>query len=482
MVSVRRREAWFLGAKPKPKGGFRYISVLQLSMAWWAQKRGLIKPRDLRAWFACQELVARRCAMRAGRSPRFHYQEIVRLCGVGEHSARSSVRRLERAGLLSWSEERLALAASPDGMPVDDLSSFWKMLEQIPNRRRKVPMPREVLKFLAGGARPSVIATTLGHLLRCLYYRDQLCSPTGATKTSWIASTFEVHVRNVKSARAHLVALGLLLEAGVESPQWALNRDGRWYTVNLEWSRPDADPRVVENSSVGEGRTGHASPPPPRDSRHASPPPESDRELSSRTKNQKPAPGGRHGFSKSKGGGSQKPNLRHIVPEDLADTGRLLVLYQQATKAGFLSDCGPEELKFVALAEHARVIGTRNPCGLFASLLRKKLWHFATDSDEDAAQRRLKQHRFGDIWKRDPAAGGGLTRSPLSADAKVVQRVLIASRNRGFRSLPFIFEQVRKHSPEWTAPRWESALEELDLLNESGGFVPSGEGWRVGQP
>ena len=73
-----------------------------------------------------------------------------------------------------------------------------------------------------------------------------------------------------------------------------------------------------------------------------------------------------------------KPDLRDVVPEDLRDTGRLLDLYEQAVGLGLAaaSECG--RLRFVAAAEHARVIGTKNPCGLFVRLVRGGLWHFAT--------------------------------------------------------------------------------------------------------
>ncbi len=52
------------------------------------------------------------------------------------------------------------------------------------------------------------------------------------------------------------------------------------------------------------------------------------------------------------------------------------------------SEC--DRLRFFAAAEHAKAIGTRNPCGLFATLVRRKLWHYATLDDEDAARRRLQ--------------------------------------------------------------------------------------------
>jgi hypothetical protein len=40
-------------------------------------------------------------------------------------------------------------------------------------------------------------------------------------------------------------------------------------------------------------------------------------------------------------------------------------------------------------------VGSANPCGLFAALVRRQQWHFVTDSDEDVAQARLKAYLYG---------------------------------------------------------------------------------------
>ena len=42
-----------------------------------------------------------------------------------------------------------------------DLEGFWRLLEAIPNNRRKVPVPRTAIQLLAGGARRGVIVTVL---------------------------------------------------------------------------------------------------------------------------------------------------------------------------------------------------------------------------------------------------------------------------------------------------------------------------------
>ncbi|HKQ47570.1 MAG TPA: hypothetical protein VJZ71_05845 [Phycisphaerae bacterium] len=153
--------------------------------------------------------------------------------------------------------------------------------------------------------------------------------------------------------------------------------------INLDWSRNDTS------------RSGKRSPR-PAFSTTGSAPPYKDKKLSSRfDQHQKPAHGPA-GVFKQNGRGTT-PTLRHVVAEDLRDPTRLLELFRQAAIARLVSTSECDRLRFFAAAEHAKAIGTRNPCGLFATLARRKLWHFITQDDEDAANARLKQtseHRF----------------------------------------------------------------------------------------
>lgn len=91
-----------------------------------------------------------------------------------------------------------------------------------------------------------------------------------------------------------------------------------------------------------------------------------------------------------------EPTLRYVRMEDLKDTMRLLVLYDQAVKAGLIRDSEHMRLAFVALAEHALDRGTTNPCGLFAYLLKNGRFDAITVRDEDRAVARLKELRRRD--------------------------------------------------------------------------------------
>lgn len=451
----------------KPDGGFALISVTKLAMTWWAYRSGLIRAADLRIALACHVAVASRCRMKPGESPSFTHAELARTCGVGERSVRASLARLKRSGLISWSESAIVFADSPDALASDDLTDFFAMLERIPNRKRLVPVPRRMLRFLADGASTTLIATVLGLLLRCLYYwPDEGCRSHGSCKASWIAETFGVSLRGVKASRKELLALGWLIRK--DAPQWRMNRGGLSVEINLAWAAP---PRAVVSEFA----------PPPAPSCTASAPPESDKELSfGEFKNQKPAVGGPTGFSISEREGEgkpeAKPTLRDVTSKDLRDTGRLLELHAQAVAVGLLGSSERERLLFVAAAEHARSIGTKNPPGLFIQLIRAKLWSFITQDDEDRANARLKTHLFGKLRSEGTGERREPTRSApvvpqLSPDARIVQAVRAAAGRAGFRGDPFYL--LRRERPEWTRERWDAAASELAGRSRSGPKMPA---------
>jgi hypothetical protein len=156
-----------------------------------------------------------------------------------------------------------------------------------------------------------------------------------------------------------------------------------------------------------------------------------------------------------------KPDLGHVLPEDLKDTGRLLELYGQAVGLGLVKPCEHDRLRFVAAAEHARIIGTKNPCGLFVRLVRGGLLHFVTYDDEVAASVRLRRHLHGGIPQARSSPGGNpvSARPALSDDARLVQAVRAAAAKAGYRG--DAFPLLKRQKPEWTRERWDRAAAEL---------------------
>ena len=139
------------------------------------------------------------------------------------------------------------------------------------------------------------------------------------------------------------------------------------------------------------------------------------------------------------------------------DTARLLTLFTQAQTQGLIGKSDSDRLTFCALAEHAKVVGSANPCGLFAALVRRQQWHFVTDSDEDVAQARLKTYLYGPAARAAPPP----TTAPpeLSPDAAIVRYVRTQLARAGWQGEAFGL--VSRGDPTWTRERWERATAEL---------------------
>src|SRR4051794_1401702 len=245
----------------KPKGGYQLIPAVHLALAWWCYREKLIRLADLRAWFAAWEMRARRCRRPGPLPRRFGLEELRGLTGLSPRRLQESLRRLAAAGLLSWSESAIQFPASPHALPPPHRAAVGRSLARLPTPRRRVPVPRRILRLLAGGARPVLIATVLGHLLRCLYLKQGKCSARGRVKASWIADTFGVALRRVKEARRELIAMGWLIP--LDAGQWELNRWGAHVRINLEWSRLDGLPPTADAVTAVEPGDKDAEGPPP---------------------------------------------------------------------------------------------------------------------------------------------------------------------------------------------------------------------------
>ena len=639
----------------KPHGGFVFLAVRQLCLIWSTYRIRHIQLMDLRAWFACHEMVAKRCQLTTGQIPTYTLDELHRLVGgAGGEYLRASLRRLEALGLLSWSSANIAFATSPaDLQGLMDHAEVAAMLQALPNPHRRVPVPRQTLRLIAGGCRSAVIATILGHLFRCLYYRNGQCHSGGLCKATWIADVFGLHVRNIKAARKHLVTIGWLQQH--PTPQRVLNRWGVSVVVNLTWDRttvnaaghapreattshprcpPSPHQKALPHTRAPVGRpmqpyeTPYTPTPctsvrpqedhcpsarmpatlPPEPSsaldaayailpedekvdlrvvatahllqqgykrefliepvimsavhtllaaRHTTqpieagntriqvlptrrslgelPPPSAfftgqlpplsqNKEPFQDSKNQKPGsarPAGvsaaaeatstnlrqpfslpqhappphetllHHALQKDSGippfssstqpptrkylgfGGPTgieqhnatpspsstlpPPTLRHIIPEDLQSTDRLLALCEEAQQQHLLGRSESDRLTFLALAEHARVVGSQNPCGLFAALVRRQHWHFVTDSDEDAAHARLKHYLYGTPIRAEPSPASASL--DLSQEAAIVRYVHTQLARAGWHG--DAFGLLSRDDPTWTRERWEHASAEL---------------------
>lgn len=350
-VTYARGRDWHIEAR-KPRGGFCFIHENSIHAVWACLRSGDIELRDLRVWLACHELLARRCTLEAGRTPRYSIEELHGLVGgVGGEHVRRSTNRLERHGLLQFSEDGI------DTVPYE--------AREYPGR--PVPVPRSILRLLARSRGRAFIATVLGHLLRCVFYKNGVCRSGGWCKASWVAEVFGVALRAVKEARARLLKLGVL--RSVVADQLRLNRLGSPQVVSLDWG---SEPAPRQRQSTTE-----------------SAPPGKHKELSSRrVDHQKPArsavPAGARTLAK-------EPDLNNVTEADLKDPWRLAALFKQARKRGWTRRCPADILAFYSAAAHAIRVGTRNCPGLFRWMVSNRAWSSIASCDEDAGHAELRR-------------------------------------------------------------------------------------------
>jgi hypothetical protein len=431
-------------------GGFVLIPVSSLIGVWRACQKRPFGMGEFRAWLAAHEMTARRCKLAEGRQPAYTLDELAGLLGVTRKRAGGSVRRLESAGLIGWSDGRIAFPAQPEQVDGD----APEIVETLSRGRGSLAIPRRILRHLVHGARPALIATALGVLLRCLSRRRAGFDGRGRLKASWAAVTFGVDLRGVKRGRRELVALGWITPR--PSDAWATRRWGPAYTIDLDWERLPAG-------------NGSRLPPIPAAAGPAIATPRSDREpLQERNRNQEPGPEGPAGVQTSRLHGEDRklpeaeslptPRLDDVRVEDLERTDRLLELYGQAVTRGIVTASEADRLRFVGAAEHAMAIGEANPAGLFAFLVRGRCWRYLTQADEDRATARLKAHRRSLL---PPAAHPGLAPDrPARAapsDGEIVREVRAAAIRAGVFRDPF--EEFQRLHPGWTRDRWDRAVE-----------------------
>lgn len=349
----------------KPDGGFCFIPVMAILATWRAYKAGIIRLLDLRVWLACFELKARRCGLGKGRVPRYTLEELHELVGgVGGEHLRQSLNRLAKQGMLHWSESSLIVSESTLDTEGDEAD---RMTELVVNVRRRVPIPRRILRYVAAQRRPVLLATVFGHLLRCVYYRRTGIRTRGLVKASWIAELFGVDERNVKAARALLADSGMVTLGS--SSQFVLNRWGLPTEVNMCWEECAAS------------RSSRRTPPRRRESTTTTPPPRRTGN-SSRDENVKLRPKALDGV--------RKRTVGHIAPGELRHASGVERIWRRAVDAELCGRSEADRLRIFAAAVHACRVATRNAAGLLATIITNSTWHHVSNADEDVGRRMLR--------------------------------------------------------------------------------------------
>ena len=396
----------------QPHGGYKSVSVVQFCNGLTAYDAGVISFRALRVYFAAFAVVAAREAARRSAGPRrrrrsagvrYCLEEFERLTSIATGEVRGLLRRLERAGLLTFSES--AITVSSDPTPAAGV-----LAELVAGRgrsaQRYVPVPRPVLRLLARSTKPAFAKTLVGYLIRGLTIdrRTGEVKAKGSVKLTWIACAFDVSERAARYARRELLRLGLITpDAG--SSQRKLNRDGAYFTVNSAWGGPLTE-------------TGPAQTAPPA-AQNATPiaPPDEDSKTSSELKDRTTRRAERAGAC---GRGIGTPVLHAIRPDDLRRTSSVLALYEQAAHAGWLERSESNRVNFVAAA--VRAVQVRgDSVRIFVALVRRRLWHHITAAQEDRAAEAIKRFTNGPVHRvRMAGAGANEARSRTCSSAKQI--------------------------------------------------------------
>ena len=126
-------------------GGFVLVPVSSLIAAWRACQTHPLGIGDFRTWLAAHEILARRCKLDHRRQATYGVPELAGLLGIGRKRAAASLKRLEAAGLVAWSESSIRFPDQNDRAEkeiVDDLS------DTIARGRGRLAIPRRLLRFL----------------------------------------------------------------------------------------------------------------------------------------------------------------------------------------------------------------------------------------------------------------------------------------------------------------------------------------------
>ena len=481
-----RRGVWV----ERIEGRYRPIPAKQLALAWYCYKAGHVTFRQFRIVMAAQEMHERRRYTKSeGKSsckPSYGLDEVKSLVGgrgsvTANMALASDVRHLARIGLVTIDEHAIRFAKDFDQLDIADKEGFDSMLEQLPNSRRSVPVPRRILRALAGGFTAGMAAVTLAVLIRSVYWhKDASVAEHGSevgggafridgrTKREWIAEVFGMTPRTVTEARARLIDLGWLVPQ--ETTQFLLNRYGAHDAINPEWvpandqSEQGAESDLDASGSSSPKAVSAGGSSRPHTNQNTSP----SGNLETRTL--RPTRAGPTGESigskvkqKEQGGGTgakrSAPSIRDIQAEDLRDMGRLLKLYEQAVGIGTARPGEAGRMDFLALAERARMHGRRSGALLYW-LLREKKFEFITHAAEDEAARRLKEHLYAVgpqgaetvIGKRDKRFDGTHSEDSELLDDRIVEVCLRVAQQHGVDPA-----RIAKETKGWGPDRWDPA-------------------------
>jgi hypothetical protein len=394
----------------KPHGGYRLIPMKQLCVVWSAYRNRSITWLAFRVYLSLHEVAARReaaerSAKRTLAPPHWPVMvnDVQQLVGCARPTqVRASVAMLDRLDVISRDGGVCETPANPNAVP-----HVAEMIERM-GRKGTVPVPRQVIRYLAAEGSAATAAYMLAVVIRCCHIRGRGVYRTrGRCSTRWVSEWFGVHQRSIKRAAATVRSLGWITEIGPRD-RWT-QRHGPVITINIGWRWSCTETPL---------RT------PPIDTEMT--PPNKKQELLTDPMNQEGQVVAAAGSESSVQPIAQA--MKNIARAELRDLDRLLKRYAHAVREGLVDDSPSGKLKFVAAAHHARRVAHSNACGLFSTVIRRQHWAFISQADEDQARSMLARADRRQL-RSSPAADVGrliedVTRRLSWPTSKVVKKTL----------------------------------------------------------
>jgi len=478
-------------------GGYCPLLPLQFCLVWAARKEKEISPLALKIYFASHETKYWRAHVEPGDTYRyepygFQPLDVGRLLpGVSAGQITRAFAELAAANILTVTPQGVWFAKSLEDVTLPERVTrrATSMFEQLhPDTREKiVSIPRRLLKLLVQCGRRLVrAATIIGILLTTMLVKrtDRYKGYKGCCKAEWIAKLFGVNVSRVKSERQQLIHEGWFLREPT-TPR-ARKKFGQWVRLNLKPSEPPPEPGETPAEPTPEA----VENPAPDVSKVQPQNPALDAEVQPLLNPPSPPKG--IGINQTltsgepKDGASQPPqDLKtptwdNIILQDLTNDDRSMALFQQAVDRGFLTSTTHDQVEFFTAIAHTTCVAMTNPGGFLRVIVEQGLWHHLTNTEEDAALKRLNRY-LASHTDNTPTleslcmvhtinGAGQIHPQPmtLSEDAFRVQGLNEVLDRAGCKG--DIFRTVKLHGylPDWDKKRWEQAERELaeahDLL------------------
>ena len=301
---------------------------------------------------------------------------------------------------------------------------------------RPVPVPPSLMRLLAKHSTGSEIITALAHMLRCLFINRGTIRRTGFIKNSLITKLTGLGERAIQGARNWMIRVGFLITKTVKKR--FTNRHGGCFVVKPTNPQNEQIPALLSSTYVGSAPPLEATP----------------IYINNDLNNQYVPPIDdiptvvESGVCKQT---IQDPTIRDIKLDDLTELPRLEALYRQAVERNWLPDCEASVRNFIAAASRAVAING-NPVRVFVGIVKKGLWNYITQAQEDIALLKLKRYQ---VTNPEAFTKQG-SKTPLIQQEMIIPRERPKEQQRPERR---IFRAGR-HNPQ-TPPKEIPPLSEL---------------------